>query len=87
MAVPKKRIKAKKNARRQIGKEKGYKAAQKSLSLAKFMLSGKTTSLYTVYMLMKNKSLKKKFKDLFTKQLWSLIWYLKLILKKILLVL
>jgi ribosomal protein L32 len=59
MAVPKKRTsKAKKNARKQIGK-KGYKAAQKSLSLAKSMLSGKTTSfVYSIYMLMKNKSLK-----------------------------
>jgi hypothetical protein len=34
---------------RQIGK-KGYKAAQKSLSLAKSMLSGKTTSfVYSIY--------------------------------------
>jgi hypothetical protein len=49
MAVQETHIKAKKNARRQIGK-KGYKAAQKSLSLAKSMLSGKTTSfVYSIY--------------------------------------
>jgi hypothetical protein len=35
---------------KQIGREKGYKAAQKSLSLAKSMLRGKTTSfIYSVY--------------------------------------
>ena len=51
MAVPKKRTsKAKKNARKANWKRKGYKAAQKSLSLAKSMLSGKTTSfVYSVY--------------------------------------
>jgi ribosomal protein L32 len=39
MAVPKKRTsKAKKNARKANWKRKGYKAAQKSLSLAKSML-------------------------------------------------
>jgi large subunit ribosomal protein L32 len=51
MAVPKKRTsKSKKNARKANWKRKGYKAAQKSLSLAKSMLSGKTTSfVYSVY--------------------------------------
>ena len=51
MAVPKKRTsKAKKNARKANWKRKGYKAAQKSLSLAKSMLRGKTTSfVYSVY--------------------------------------
>jgi large subunit ribosomal protein L32 len=45
MAVPKKRTsKAKKNARKANWKQKGYKAAQKSLSLAKSTLKGKTTS-------------------------------------------
>jgi large subunit ribosomal protein L32 len=45
MAVPKKRTsKSKKNARKANWKRKGYQAAQKSLSLAKSMLSGKTTS-------------------------------------------
>ena len=45
MAVPKKRTsKSKKNARKANWKRKGYKAAQKSLSLAKSMLRGKTTS-------------------------------------------
>jgi hypothetical protein len=49
MAVPKTHIKAKKNARKANGKEKD-KAAQKSLSLAKSMLSGKTTSfVYSIY--------------------------------------
>jgi large subunit ribosomal protein L32 len=50
MAVPKKRTsKAKKNARKANWKRKGYKA-QKSLSLAKSMLSGKTTSfVYSIY--------------------------------------
>ena len=51
MAVPKKRTsKAKKNARKANWKKKGSKAAQKSLSLAKSMLSGKPTSfVYSVY--------------------------------------
>ena len=51
MAVPKKRTsKAKKNARKANWKRKGYKTAQKSLSLAKSMLKGKTTSfIYSVY--------------------------------------
>ena len=51
MAVPKKRTsKAKKNARKANWKRKGYKAAQKSLSLARSMLRGKTTSfIYNVY--------------------------------------
>ena len=45
MAVPKKRTsKAKRNARKANWKRKGFKAAQKSLSLAKSMLKGKTTS-------------------------------------------
>ena len=45
MAVPKKRTsKSKKNARKANWKRKGYKAAQQSLSLAKSMLRGKTTS-------------------------------------------
>ena len=50
MAVPKKRTsKSKKNARKANWKRKGYKAAQKSLSLAKSMLRGKTTSfLYSI---------------------------------------
>lgn len=59
MAVPKKRTsKSKKNARKANWKRKGYKAAQKSLSLAagrlygyllnNFMIQGKTTSfVYT----------------------------------------
>ena len=52
MAVPKKRTsKAKKNARKANWKRKSYKAAQKSLSLAKSMLQGKPTSfVYSVYM-------------------------------------
>ena len=51
MAVPKKRTsKAKKNARKANWKKKGKQAAQKSLSLAKSMLRGKTTSfVYNVY--------------------------------------
>ena len=51
MAAPKKRTsKSKKNARKANWKRKGYKAAQKSLSLAKSMLQGKTTSfVYSVY--------------------------------------
>lgn len=50
MAVPKKRTsKSKKNSRKANWKRKGYKAAQKSLSLAKSMLQGKTTSfLYSL---------------------------------------
>ena len=50
MAVPKKRTsKAKKNARKANWKRKGYKAAQKSLSLSKSMLKGKTTRfIYSV---------------------------------------
>lgn len=52
MAVPKKRTsKAKKNARKANWKRKAYKAAQKSLSLAKSMLRGKSTSfIYSMYM-------------------------------------
>ena len=51
MAVPKKRTsKSKKNARKANWKRKAYKTAQKSLSLAKSMLRGKTTSfVYSVY--------------------------------------
>ena len=51
MAVPKKRTsKSKKNARKANWKKKGYKAAQKSLSLAKSMLKGKATSfIYSLY--------------------------------------
>ncbi len=51
MAVPKKRTsKAKKNARKANWKRKGYEAAKKSLSLAKSMLRGKTTSfVYSIY--------------------------------------
>ena len=51
MAVPKKRTsKAKKNSRKANWKRKGYKAAQKALSLAKSMITGKTTSfVYSVY--------------------------------------
>ncbi len=50
MAVPKKRTsKSKKNARKANWKRKGYKVAQKSLSLAKSMLRGKPTSfVYSV---------------------------------------
>lgn len=50
MAVPKKRTsKAKKNARKANWKGKAYKACQKSLSLSKSMLKGKSTSfLYNV---------------------------------------
>lgn len=45
MAVPKKRTsKAKKNSRKATWKRKGYKAAQKSLSLSKSLLKGKATS-------------------------------------------
>ena len=51
MAVPKKRrSKSKKNAHKASWKRKGYKAAQKSLSLAKSMLQGKITSfVYSTY--------------------------------------
>ena len=51
MAVPKKRTsKAKKNARKANWKRKGYKTAKKSLSLAKSMLQGKSTSfVYSIY--------------------------------------
>ncbi len=51
MAVPKKRTsKSKKNSRKANWKKKGRNAAQKSLSLAKSMLKGKTTSfVYSVY--------------------------------------
>jgi large subunit ribosomal protein L32 len=51
MAVPKKRTsKAKKNARKANWKRKSYKAAQRSLSLAKSMLRGKPTSfIYSIY--------------------------------------
>ncbi len=51
MAVPKKRTsKAKKNARKANWKRKSSQAAQKSYSLAKSMLQGKSTSfVYSVY--------------------------------------
>ena len=51
MAVPKKRTsKSKKNARKANWKRKSYKAAEKSLSLAKSILKGKTTSfIYSLY--------------------------------------
>mgnify|MGYP001954546600 CR=1 FL=1 len=51
MAVPKKRTsKSKKNSRKANWKKKGYKSAQKSLSLAKSMLKGKSTSfVYSIY--------------------------------------
>lgn len=51
MAVPKKRTsKSKKNARKANWKRKGAKAAQRSLSLAKSMLKGKTISfIYSLY--------------------------------------
>ena len=50
MAVPKKRTsKAKRNARKANWKRKSYYAAQKSFSLAKSMLKGKTTSfIYSI---------------------------------------
>ena len=50
MAVPKKRTsKSKKNARKANWKRKALKTAQKSLSLAKSILRGKTTSfVYSV---------------------------------------
>ena len=45
MAVPKKRTsKSKKHTRKANWKRKSYQTAQKSLSLAKSMLQGKTTS-------------------------------------------
>nr|YP_010536801.1 ribosomal protein L32 [Helicotheca tamesis]UYC30588.1 ribosomal protein L32 [Helicotheca tamesis] len=52
MAVPKKRTsKSKKNARKANWKRKASKAAEKSLSLAKSILRGKSTSfLYSMYM-------------------------------------
>ena len=51
MAVPKKRTsKSKKNSRKATWKKKADKAAQKSLSLAKSVLKGKTTSfIYSIY--------------------------------------
>jgi large subunit ribosomal protein L32 len=51
MAVPKKRTsKSKKNSRKANWKKKSYKVTQKSLSLAKSILKGKTTSfIYTLY--------------------------------------
>lgn len=51
MAVPKKRTsKAKKNSRKANWKRKAQKSAQKSLSLAKSILRGKTTSfVYRLY--------------------------------------
>ena len=51
MAVPKKRTsKAKKNSRKANWKRKAVKSAQKSLSLAKSILRGKTTSfVYRLY--------------------------------------
>ena len=51
MAVPKKRTsKSKTRARKANWKRKSFKAAQKSLSLAKSMLRGKPTSfVYSVY--------------------------------------
>ena len=50
MAGPKKRTsKTKRNSRKANWKRKGYHAAQKSLSLAKSMLKGKTTSfIYSI---------------------------------------
>ena len=52
MAVPKKRnSKAKRNSRKANWKRKAYHTAQKSFSLAKSMLQGKsTTFVYNVYM-------------------------------------
>jgi hypothetical protein len=50
MAVPKKtHIKLRRMLERQIEKKKGYKAAQKSLSLAKSMLSKTTSFVYSIY--------------------------------------
>jgi len=52
MAVPKKRTsKSKKKSRKANWKQKANKEAQKSLSLAKSMLTGKQTSfIYSIYM-------------------------------------
>jgi large subunit ribosomal protein L32 len=50
MAVPKKRTsKSKKNARKANWKRKAVKEAEKSFSLAKSLLRGKTTSFYSSY--------------------------------------
>ena len=51
MAVPKKRTsRAKKNTRKSVWKKKADKVAQKSLSLAKSVLQGQTTSfIYSLY--------------------------------------
>ena len=51
MAVPKKRTsKSKRNSRKENWKRKGYHNAKKSLSLAKSMIKGKTTSfVYSLY--------------------------------------
>ena len=51
MAVPKKRTsKSKRNARKAIWKRKSYFTAQKSFSLAKSLLRGKSTSfVYNIY--------------------------------------
>ena len=51
MAVPKKRTsKAKTRARKSVWKKKADKAAQKSLSLAKSVLQGQSTSfIYSLY--------------------------------------
>lgn len=51
MAVPKKRTsKSKKKSRKANWKQKASKATQKSLSLAKSILQGKTTSfVYNIY--------------------------------------
>ena len=51
MAVPKKRTsKSKKNSRKANWKKKATKSAQKTLSLAKSILRGKTTSfVYRLY--------------------------------------
>jgi large subunit ribosomal protein L32 len=51
MAVPKKRTsKAKKNSRKANWKRKAAKSSQRSLSLAKSILRGKTTSfVYRLY--------------------------------------
>ena len=74
MAVPKKRTsKSKKNARKANWKRKSYKTTQKSLSLAKSMLRGKTTSLYIIFIRMMNKSLNL-FKDLFNSQKIKRVW-------------
>ena len=51
MAVPKKRLsKVKRNSRKANWKKKSKNAAEKSLSLAKSMLKGKSTSfIYSLY--------------------------------------